>query len=125
MRTSLLLLPNLIGAVVCIGVIWLLSQRYGADGVGLARALAGIAMIIAMHYLMIKVLKMELPYRLLLKSTLLGAVLLSISILGRWLLGGTQNLWAAGILIIVTGLAFLPMFYWLIFPFLPRHDNPK
>lgn len=122
MKTNLLLLPNVIGAVVCIGLIWAFTQRFGVHGVGFARVLAGVAMVVAMHYLMVKVLEMKLPYRMLLKSIAMGLGLLLIVTAGRWLLGGTQSLWAAGCLIVFTGLVFLPMFYWLIFPFLPRHD---
>ncbi len=125
MKTKLLLLPNLIGAVVCIGLIWAFTQRFGVHGVGFARALAGVAMVVAMHYLMVKVLEMKLPYCMLLKSIVMGLVLLLIATAGRWLLGGTQSLWAAGGLIIVTGMAYLTMFYWLIFSFLPRHDSVR
>lgn len=123
MKTNLLLLPNLIGAVVCIGLIWAFTQHFGVDGVGFSRVLAGIAMVVAMHYLMVRALEMQLPYRMLLKSIALGLGLLLIAMTGRWLLGGTQSLWAAGGLIVITGLVFLPVFFWLIFPFMPRHDN--
>jgi len=124
MKTRLLLLPNLLGAVICIALIWVFAPAFGAHGVGLARALAGIGMVVAMHYLMIVVLEMKLPFRLLLKGTILGATLWLIATAGRWAIGGTENLISAGLLIVVTGLAFLPMFYWLLYPFLPRHDKP-
>jgi O-antigen/teichoic acid export membrane protein len=123
MKTRLLLLPNLLGAVICIALIWGLAPAMGAHGVGLARSLAGIGMVVAMHYMMIVVLEVRLPYRLLLKGTAMGLVLLLIATAGRWVLGGTESLTSAGILIVATGLAFLPMFYWLLYPFLPRHDK--
>ena len=123
MKTRLLLLPNLLGAVICIALIWVLAPAMGAHGVGLARSLAGIGMVVAMHYMMIVVLEMKLPFRLLLKGTAMGLVLLLIATAGRWMLGGTESLISAGILIVATGLAFLPMFYWLLYPFLPRHDK--
>lgn len=123
MKTRLLLLPNLLGAVICIALIWGLAPAMGAHGVGLARSLAGIGMVVAMHYMMIVVLEMRLPYRLLLKGTAMGLVLLLMASAGRWVLGGTESLISAGILIMATGLAFLPMFYWLLYPFLPRHDK--
>lgn len=123
MKTRLLLLPNLLGAVTCIALIWVFAPAMGAHGVGLARSLAGIGMVVAMHYMMIVVLEMRLPYRLLLKGTAMGLVLLLIATAGRWMLGGTESLISAGILIVATGLAFLPMFYWLLYPFLPRHDK--
>ncbi len=122
MKTRLLLLPNLLGAVICIALIWALAPALGAHGVGLARALAGIGMVVAMHYLMIVALEMKLPYWLLLKGTTMGVALLLIATAGRWAMGGTESLISAGFLIVVTGSAFLPMFYWLLYPFLPRHD---
>ncbi len=122
-KTRLLLLPNLLGAVICIALIWGLAPTLGAHGVGLACSLAGIGMVVTMHYMMIVVLEMRLPYRLLLKGTAMGLVLLLIATTGRWVLGGTESLISTGFLIVATGLAFLPMFYWLLYPFLPRHDK--
>lgn len=123
MKTRLLLMPNLLGAGICIALIWVLAPAMGAHGVGLARSLAGLGMVVAMHYLMIAALEMQLPYRLLLKGTVMGATLFLIAASGRWALGGTDSLTSAGILIVGTGLVFLPMFYGLLYPFLPRHDK--
>ncbi len=123
MKTRLLLLPNLLGAVVCIALIWTLAPVLGAHGVGLACALAGIGVVGAMHYLMSGKLEMKLPYILLLKGTVMGATLFLIAASGRWALGGTDSLTSAGILIVGIGLVFLPMFYGLLYPFLPRHDK--
>jgi O-antigen/teichoic acid export membrane protein len=63
MKTRLLLLPNLLGAVICIALIWAFAPSLGAHGVGLARSLAGVGMVITMHYLMVVVLDMKLPFR--------------------------------------------------------------
>ncbi len=123
MKTRLLLLPNLLGAVICIALIWVLAPAMGAHGVGLARSFAGIGMVLAMHYLMIIVLDMRIPYRLLFRGGGMGLVLLLIAAAGRWVLEDTDSLISAGFLIVVTGLGFLPMFYWLLYPFLPRHDK--
>jgi O-antigen/teichoic acid export membrane protein len=125
MKTRLLLLPNLLGAVICIALIWALAPSMGAHGVGLARSLAGVGTIIAMHYLMIVALDIKLPSLMLLKVIVMGLGLLLIATAGRWLLGSTQSLWSTGGLIIFTGLAFLLMFYCLIIPFLPRHDTVR
>ena len=123
MKTRLLLLPNLLGAVICIALIWALAPSLGAHGVGLARSLAGVGMVVAMHYLMIVVLDMKLPFRMLIRGTAMGAAVLILTLAGRWLMGGTGSLISAGALIIVSGMAFLPMFYWLLYPYLPRHDK--
>ena len=123
MKTRLLLLPNLLGAIICTALIFVLAPKLGAHGVGLARALAGIGLVLAMHYLMITALEMELPYRLLLKAAIMGVLLWLMASVGRWAMGGTASLTSAGFLIVVVGLAFLPMFYWLMLPFLPRNDK--
>jgi O-antigen/teichoic acid export membrane protein len=123
MKTRLLLLPNLLGAVICIALIWALTPAMGAHGVGLALSLAGLGMVVAMHFLMNVALEMKLPYRLVLKGAAMGATLFSLAAAGRWALGGTDSLTSASFLIVGTGLVFLPMFYWLLYPFLPRHDK--
>jgi len=123
MKTRLLLLPNLLGAIISTALILVLAPKLGAHGVGLARALAGIGLVLAMHYLMTTALEMELPYRLLLKAAVMGGLLWLMASSGRWAMGGTASLTSAGLLIVVVGVAFLPMFYWLMFPFLPRNDK--
>jgi hypothetical protein len=67
---------------------------------------------------------MKLPYWLILKGAAMGAALLSVTTAGRWAMGGAQSLSSAGFLIVTTGLAFLPMFYLLLYPFLPKHEKP-
>lgn len=124
MQTRLLLLPNILGAAICMVLIWVLAPAIGAHGVGLARALAGICMVVAMHYTMIVILDMRLPYRMLLKGVAMGLILLLVTTAGRWAIGGTESMFSAGLLILVSGMVFLPMFYWLVYPFLPRHDKP-
>jgi O-antigen/teichoic acid export membrane protein len=123
MKTRLLLLPNVLGAGLCIALVWFLAPALGAHGVGLARSVAGIGMVFAMNWLMFAALEMKLPYRLLLKGAAMGVSLLLFAAAGRWALSGTQSLVSAGVLIVVTGLAFLPMFFWLLHPFLPRKDK--
>lgn len=123
MKTRLLLLPNILGAVICIALIWTLAPTFGAHGVGLARSLAGMGMLVAMHFLMIEVLEMELPYRMLLKGIASGAAIFLIAMLGRWAMGDKGDMLSAGMLVVLTGAAFLPMFFWLLSPFLPRHDK--
>jgi O-antigen/teichoic acid export membrane protein len=112
-----------LGAIISTALILVLAPKLGAHGVGLARALAGIGLVLAMHYLMTTALEMELPYRLLLKAAVMGGLLWLMASSGRWAMGGTASLTSAGLLIVVVGVAFLPMFYWLMFPFLPRNDK--
>jgi O-antigen/teichoic acid export membrane protein len=121
MKTRLLLLPNLLGAIICTAFILVIAPKLGAHGVGLARALAGIGLVLAMHYLMITALEMKLPNRLLLNAAVMGVLLWLMASAGRWAMGGTENLSSAGFLVVAVGLAFMPMFYWLMLPFLPKN----
>ena len=121
MKTHLLLLPNMLGAAICIALTMLLAPGMGAHGVGLARTLAGLGMLVAMHFLMIVTLDMRLPFRLLAKGLVMGAGLLLLAAGGRWAIGSPGN-FAAAALVVLTGIAFLPMFYWLLYTFLPRHE---
>ncbi len=123
MKTRLLILPNIMGAIICTALIFTLAPKLGAHGVGLARTIAGIGLVFAMHYLMIASLAMQLPYRLLLKAVFLGVLLWLMAVAGRWAIGGTASLTSATLLIVVVGLAFLPMFYYLMFPFLPANNK--
>ena len=123
MKTSLLLPPNLLGAIICSALILVLAPKLGAHGVGLARALAGVGLVLAMHYLMNATLEMQLPYRLLFKATVMGLLLWLMASAGRWAIGGTASAVNAFFLIVMVGAAFLPMFYWLVFPFLTRSDK--
>lgn len=120
MKTRLLLLPNLLGATICTALILVLAPNLGAHGIGLARALAGIGLVLAMHYMVITALEMKLPYRQLLKATVMGVLITLMALAGRWAIGGTASLTSAGFLIVAVGLAFLPMLYWLMLPFLSR-----
>jgi O-antigen/teichoic acid export membrane protein len=123
MKTRLLILPNFMGAMVCTALILELVPKLGAHGVGLARTIAGITLVLAMHYTMTTALAMRLPYRPLLKAAIMGVLLWLMALAGRWAMGGTASLTSAGFLIVVIGLIFLPIFYWLMFPFLPGNDK--
>jgi O-antigen/teichoic acid export membrane protein len=125
MQTRLLILPNFMGAIICTVLILTLAPKLGAHGVGLARTIAGIGLVLAMHYLMTTALEMKLPYRLLLKAAVMGVLLWLMASAGRLAMDGTASLTSAGLLIVVVGLVFVPMFYWLMFPFLSINDNPR
>lgn len=123
MKTKLLLLPNLAGALVCIALTWILVPKFGVHGVGLTRSIAGIGMIVVMHYLMSINLRLELPHLLVLRGLLLGAALFIISAALRFLLGNTSESYLLSFLLAGSAsLVFLGMFYWLIYPFLLKHE---
>lgn len=123
MKTRLLILPNLLGAAICITLVLLLAPSMGAHGAGLALAVAGSGVLVSMHYRMIIPLKMRLPFDLMLKGIFMGTALIALTVFGRWVMGGAVSFTTAGALIVLVGAAFLPMLYWLLYPYLPRHDK--
>lgn len=123
MQTRLLLFPSFLGAIICVGLIYVLPHRFGAHGVGIALASAGICVTVAMHLLLTRKLEICLPYQSIFKGFLMGCCLFLVTLAGRRLLGSAHELLAAGALIVASGVVFLGMSYWLISPLLPRKDK--
>jgi O-antigen/teichoic acid export membrane protein len=121
MDTKFLLIPNFLGAFICIALVLVLIPFAGIHGVGLARAISAGAMVMAMHFIMVKSFSMSLPYRLILKSILLGCLISIIIGLINMVIGGENSLVTSLLLIGAAGAMFLPIFYKLILPFLPRN----
>lgn len=106
---------------MCDGMCWSdmgINTNFSLHGVGFARFLAGVAMVVTMHYIALKTVAIKLPSRMLLESIALDLGLLLFITVGRWLFGSAQSLWAAGGLITIISLAYLPIFYWFISPFI-------
>jgi O-antigen/teichoic acid export membrane protein len=122
MKTRLLILPNFLGAFICTLLILILAPKLGAHGVGLARTLAGIGLVLAMHRLIITALSMQFPYKPLLKAAAMGVLLWLMALAGRWAMDDAASLTSAGFLIVVVGLFFLSMFYLLMFSFLQKNN---
>ena len=125
MKTQLLLVPNIISSCACIALIWALAPEFGASGVGWARALAAFGMVLIMHNMMTRVFNLKVPYILLLKGAALGGILIAVAVEGRRMLQAASSLVEAGVLIIGIGLIFLPIFFWLLYPFLPQRHTKE
>jgi O-antigen/teichoic acid export membrane protein len=123
MRTRLLILPNALGAFLCLLLIFLLVPGLGAHGVGLARAASGVLVVVTLHLLTTSDHKMELPYRGLIQATLMGLVLWACATIGRWMLGGAQGLSGSLGVIGGTGGVCLLMVFWLLHPFVNKREK--
>ncbi|MCS6757706.1 MAG: oligosaccharide flippase family protein [Candidatus Devosia euplotis] len=118
MKTSLLLWPNALGALLCIALVWLLVPGYGAAGVGIARVASGLALVLAVHYVTVGTLRMGFPYELASKGLLLGGLLYGAVALMRGPLGSDSGSYtSAGALILLADLMLLGMLVWLLLPF--------
>jgi O-antigen/teichoic acid export membrane protein len=60
MKTRMMILPNLIGALLALGLVWGLVGKMGLNGAGLALTVAGFGSVLVIHYL----IKNQLPVSL-------------------------------------------------------------
>jgi O-antigen/teichoic acid export membrane protein len=125
MKTTLLVWPNIIGALVCTLIVLLVAPVWGVHGVGFARAVAGVSLVLGMHFLMMKALEIKLPSMRLWMAVISGASLYVFAGASRYLIVGANDLIKAGALISLVGLVFLPVLYWLIHPLLQIKDKSK
>lgn len=63
MRTLVLLVPNLVGAVCAVSLSLFLSPRYGLWGTALGLAIAGITAIFVSHIVMFQIAKLHVPIK--------------------------------------------------------------
>jgi O-antigen/teichoic acid export membrane protein len=118
MNTRLLVVPSLLGAIVAVGLIDWLVPLYGGQGAGVALTIAGIVVLLAMHFLIRRQLVMRLPLRLTLKSLVMGAVLCAMAFGVRFLFHNQPGRSATLIALALLGAIFLPMQYSLLKPYL-------
>lgn len=123
MNTKLLIAPNVLGALMCTAFVLFLTPDYGASGLGLARALGGVSLILSMHLLMTKRLEVKLPALRLCKAAVAGLMVLCLTSASRQLIFGLDKLVYSGILIILVGLVFLTLLYWLVSPVLQKKQK--
>jgi O-antigen/teichoic acid export membrane protein len=122
MKTNLLLLPSLVGVIVSIAGTILLMPKYGAHGVGIALALAGIAMVFVVYNTTRYELIMRLSGKTFFKSTILGLFLIIFSVIVREMLD-SKGLLASILLLFILALVFLTYQYLMFRHLLLEKDN--
>lgn len=83
MKTRVLILPNTIGAIISIAMMFLLIPRYGAIGIGAALASAGATVFMITCISMRIQLATTLPFKPLVQSVVGGGVLIGASLIAR------------------------------------------
>lgn len=121
MNTKLLLLPNMIGVVVSIATILWLMPKYGTTGAGIALALAGITTFISTYFATRVELITALSYTALIKSLVVGVLLLLAAIFARSIFG-TQGVIASLLLLGFLAAIFLSAQYWMLRSLLHRQE---
>ena len=111
MKTYWLIVPGMVGALLSILLCLLLIPVAGADGAGIGLVVSGFAAVLLMHALLIKNVGGGIP---------LAVVLLGVALGSRQMFGETGLDGLFGILIVV-GMSYLGMQYWLLW----RHLEEK
>lgn len=120
MNTKLLLLPNLVGAVMVILLIWSLIPIYGSYGVGLGLVFSSIVTLLLTIHITKNHLAIVLPLKLFIKSVLMGAVLLVIAKILRQTLDHDGSHLFSFIRLCVIGSFFLLFQYSMLLPVLRK-----
>jgi O-antigen/teichoic acid export membrane protein len=98
-NTKILIRPSAIGAGISVVLLPRLLSLWGINGMGIALLCAGIAVVLSLHYALIKQKYIQLPSRDIAKAFGAGLMLLSCDyVLSPWLSGiqyatGLQFFW--------------------------------
>jgi O-antigen/teichoic acid export membrane protein len=121
MKTKLLLAPSLVGAILALILIWFLMPRYGANGVGIALMVASLVACGLTYAVTRSIFSTKLPRAALMKSALIGASLLLLAVILRWICGQNVNLFATVTQLLTVSVAFALCQYMLLRPLLNRN----
>ncbi len=120
MNTKLLLIPNFVGAVISVTLVWYLIPLYGSEGVGLGLVSSFVIALLLTIRITRKHLQASLPLKLFLKSVIMGVVLLMIAKVLWQLLNYEHSYLFSVIRLSIIGLFFLLFQYVMLLPVLQR-----
>ena len=113
MRTSWLIIPNIIGAALSIILCILLIPIYGAAGAGVGLVLSGLAVVLAMHVLLVSHVAGGVAIHSTLMAGVFAAILWGGAIGARQLLLGASQ-WSYLILIALISIPYLILQYFFL-----------
>lgn len=113
MRTRWLILPTAVGAALSIVLCVLLIPPLGAQGAGVALALAGFVVVVLLHTLLAHRAGGGVPLRTLWQAAL-AAIALCAAALGMRTLFNTADWTVVISVIVITGLVYLGLLYRLL-----------
>ncbi|MFC1542890.1 lipopolysaccharide biosynthesis protein [Pseudomonadota bacterium] len=121
MKTSLLLLPGLIGAPLAIFLIWWLMPVLGSTGVGIALVLSSTTSFILTIVSTRNEFEVKLPHKTFAMGLIMGCGLLMLAEIVHWQTSENAGLLATMIRLSILGCAFLSFQYVLLRPLLYGH----
>jgi O-antigen/teichoic acid export membrane protein len=122
MNTRMLILPNTIGAIISTLMMILLIPLNGATGVGVALAMAGIAVLIATYLSTRREFVTKVQYGPVIKSCASGGLLVTCAAMVRQVFD-FKDVVSAFIFLGFLGIIFLFSEYWIIQPFIKIEDK--
>lgn len=123
MKTGLLLLPNLLGALVSVSLIWWLMPIYGSNGVGLALMCSSLVIFSMIYFFTRKEYKTVFPYKALIKSFMMGGVVFLLAEGLRQIMIKNLFFSTAEFRLLVVGSVFLLFQYILVKPLLRANGS--
>lgn len=125
LNTKKLMLPNFIGAIVSLALIFVLTPKYKADGIGVALVLASLAAIIVIHHRVLKKNIVLLLGRYLIKAFICGIFLIIITRLTKNFFPATENIMAICVRVSSVGVIYLLLMYYLLRDFVEDRMGSK
>lgn len=118
MRTTWLILPNLIGAVLSITLCVLLIPDFGAVGVGIGLVLSGFAVVVTMHFLLARHVAGGVPFRPVLMAGISAAALWGMAAGSRYMCGTSSGWQSIGEVLIPVCIVYAGLQYLFLRPHL-------
>ena len=118
MNTKQLLLPNFIGALTAIVIIWLVAPIYGSQGVGFGLMLSSLLALFATIYITKKYLAVTLSLKYFFKSVMMCGGLLLFAESLELIFGGNQSHVVALVKLCLLGMLFMLFQYSMLAPVL-------
>ena len=122
MKTKFLLVPNLVGALAFLILLYFLMPLYGSHGVGASLALASIASCLASYVATRMLFSFRFPRKGLFKSALFGVVLIPLSGMLRQEANAPSDMLYTVIQLCLVGAVFLVFQYQLLLPLLKNRQ---
>jgi len=123
MKTKKLIIPNAVGAMLSLSLVWILIPIYGANGVGLGLVCSAFATLLLTVYITSNFIVLNLPRKPLVKAVVMGLVLLVGAVILRRTLNSALSLLPSLVTLAVVGAFFLSFQYQMIRPVLEREKN--
>jgi len=116
MKTKLLIVPSLVGALTSVGLIWWLIPIYKSNGVGIALMSSSLIILILTYYFTRKEYVLFLPYGILLRSIFMGISIIILAELLRLIFGHNITYINSAVNLYIVGCIFIFFQYLLLRP---------